>query len=54
MMALANVTIQAAPISKKSLALCNPPRPRKSENNPLKMGNSNRMKFNYYPHVLVF
>ena len=25
MMALANVTIQAAPISKKSLALCNPP-----------------------------
>ena len=27
MMALANVTIQAAPISKKSLALCNPPPP---------------------------
>ena len=52
MMALANVMIQAAPISKKSLALCNPP--WKSENNPLKMGNSNRMKFNYYPHVLVF
>ena len=37
-MALANVTIQAAPISKKSLALCNPPPPPEIREQPFEDG----------------